>query len=73
MDIRYIGEDGAQITPPHDKGIMAEVKAITDFSTLKTMQEDNARVANLFEIIGGAIDDAYNCRVKEAGKESGCH
>ena len=23
-------EDGAQITPPHDKGIMAEVKAITD-------------------------------------------
>ena len=24
-------EDGAQITPPHDKGIMAEVKAVTDY------------------------------------------
>ena len=24
-------EDGAQITPPHDKGIMDEVKAVTDF------------------------------------------
>ena len=61
-------EDGAQITPPHDKGIMAEVKAITDFSTLKTMQEDNARVANLFEIIGGAIDDAYIAELKKQVK-----
>ena len=61
-------EDGAQFTPPHDKGIMAEVKAITDFSTLKTMQEDNARVANLFEIIGGAIDDAYIAELKKQVK-----
>ena len=30
-------EDGAQITPPHDSGIMAEVKAVTDFATVKTM------------------------------------
>ena len=61
-------EDGAQFTPPHDKGIMAEVKAITDFSTLKTMQEDNARVANLFEIIGGAIDDEYIAELKKQVK-----
>ena len=47
---------------------MAEVKAITDFSTLKTMQEDNARVANLFEIIGGAIDDAYIAELKKQVK-----
>ncbi len=25
-------EDGAQITPPHDKGIMDEVKAVVDYS-----------------------------------------
>ena len=30
-------EDGAQITPPHDSGIMAEVKAVTDYATTKTM------------------------------------
>ena len=28
-------EDGAQITPPHDSGIMAEVKAVTDFATVR--------------------------------------
>ena len=28
-------EDGAQITPPHDTGIMSEVKAITDWNTRK--------------------------------------
>lgn len=35
-------EDGAQITPPHDTGIMAEVKAITDFADTKTMDMDEA-------------------------------
>ena len=25
-------EDGAQITPPHDTGIMDEVKAVTDYA-----------------------------------------
>lgn len=27
-------EDGAQITPPHDSGIMAEVQKVTDFNTV---------------------------------------
>ena len=27
-------EDGAQITPPHDTGIMDEVKAVTDYNTV---------------------------------------
>ena len=30
-------EDGAQITPPHDKGIMSEVQKVTDFNAVKTM------------------------------------
>ncbi len=52
-------EDGAQITPPHDTGIMAEVKAITDYSTLKSMSREDAEKAGLYEVIGQAIDDSY--------------
>lgn len=52
-------EDGAQITPPHDGGIMAEVKKVTDYSTVKTMDKEAARKAGLYEVIGQAIDDSY--------------
>lgn len=61
-------EDGAQITPPHDKGIMEEVKAIADFSTLKTMDQEEAEKAGLYEIIGAAIDDAYIAELKKQVK-----
>ena len=52
-------EDGAQITPPHDTGIMSEVKAVTDYNTVKTMLKDEAQKAGLYETIGAAIDDSY--------------
>lgn len=52
-------EDGAQITPPHDSGIMAEVKKVTDYSTVKTMDKAAALSAGLYEVIGQAIDDSY--------------
>ena len=52
-------EDGAQITPPNDTGIMAEVKAVTDYSTVKTMDKETAKAENLYEVIGQVIDDAY--------------
>ena len=52
-------EDGAQITPPHDKGIMDEVLAVVDYTTMKTMEKDAAVAADLYELIGQAIDDAY--------------
>lgn len=52
-------EDGAQITPPHDTGIMAEVKAVTDYATVKTMDKAAAVEAGLYEVIGAAIDDKY--------------
>lgn len=54
-------EDGAQITPPHDSGIMAEVKAISEYSeaTMKTMDKDAAVAAGLYQVIGQAVDDAY--------------
>ncbi|MCD7819088.1 MAG: phospho-sugar mutase [Lachnospiraceae bacterium] len=52
-------EDGAQITPPHDTGIMAEVKAITDYTAAKTMDKDAAIAEGLYEVIGSRIDDAF--------------
>ena len=52
-------EDGAQITPPHDTGIMDEVKAVTDYATVKTMDKRDAQEKGLYEVIGAAIDDKY--------------
>ena len=52
-------EDGAQITPPHDKGIMDEVEAVTDYANVKTMSLDAAKEAGLYETIGATIDDSY--------------
>ena len=58
-------EDGAQITPPHDTGIMGEVKAISDWNTVKTMDKEDAVKAGLFEVIGQAVDDAYMAELKK--------
>ena len=57
-------EDGAQITPPHDKNILAEVAKVTEFSQVKTMPEEEARKAGLHRIIGSEIDDAYMEQLK---------
>ena len=57
-------EDGAQFTPPHDKGVTAEVLAITDLSTVKTTDVESAKAAGKYEIIGEAIDDKYIAQVK---------
>ena len=57
-------EDGAQITPPHDKNILTEVAKVTDFSQVKTMTEEAALEAGLHKIIGGEIDDAYMAQLK---------
>ena len=57
-------EDGAQFTPPHDKGVTEEVMAITDLSSVKTMSAEEASQAGLYEIIGQEIDDQYIAQVK---------
>ncbi len=61
-------EDGAQITPPHDSGIMAEVKAVTDFTTVKTMDKEEAMAAGLYNVIGSEIDDRYIAELIEQVK-----
>ena len=58
-------EDGAQITPPHDKNILAEVAKVTNFAMVKTMDEDAARVEDLFCVIGTDFDDKYIAKLKE--------
>ena len=72
-------EDGAQITPPNDTGIMSKVKA-TDIKAAKTMSVEDAKAAGLYTVIGQEVDDAYMAELKkvilhqdtidEFGKES---
>ncbi len=57
-------EDGAQFTPPHDKGVTEEVLAIEDLSTVKTTDEASAVAAGKYEVIGKEIDDKYIAHVK---------
>ncbi len=58
-------EDGAQITPPHDTGIMDEVRKVTDYQTVLSMDEEAAANAGLLTIIGDAVDDAYQEQLKK--------
>ncbi|MBP3621549.1 MAG: phospho-sugar mutase [Lachnospiraceae bacterium] len=57
-------EDGAQITPPHDAGIMKEVKSIT-VQDAKTMPKQEAIHEGLYESIGKELDDAYMAELKK--------
>ncbi len=52
-------EDGAQITPPHDKNIMAEVAKVTSFDSVKNMEKEQALREGLYCVIGEEIDEAY--------------
>ncbi len=58
-------EDGAQVTPPHDNGIIAEVNAVTSYDTVKTMSEEEAKAAGLLEYFGKELDDLYIAALKE--------
>lgn len=58
-------EDGAQVTAPKDKEIIAEVKAVTDYHTVKTMDKEEAKKAGLYVVIGQEIDDAYMAELKK--------
>ena len=58
-------EDGAQITPPHDKNILAEVAKVTDFAQVKTMDKAAAEAAGLYHTIGKEIDDRYMEELKK--------
>ncbi len=58
-------EDGAQVTPPHDTGIIGEVFAIKEYSDCKTMDKDEAVENGLYISIGKEIDDKYMVELKK--------
>lgn len=58
-------EDGAQITPPHDKNILAEVAKVTSFDLVKTMEKADAVAAGLYQEIDTEIDEAYMEELKQ--------
>ena len=52
-------DDGAQIVEPIDAEIIQEVNNITDLSSIKTMNKENAIQQGLYNVIGNEIDDRY--------------
>lgn len=58
-------EDGAQVTAPRDKEIITEVKNVTDYHQVKTMDKEEALKAGLYQVIGTEIDDAYMEELKK--------
>ncbi len=58
-------EDGAQITAPKDTQIINEVKTVTDYNKVKTMDIDEARACGLYNIIGYDMDDRYIAALKK--------
>lgn len=57
--------DGAQVTAPRDKDIITEVRAVTDYHTVKTMDKAEAIAAGMYQAIGAEIDDAYMVELKK--------
>ena len=58
-------EDGAQVTAPKDKEIIDEVKAVTDYHQVLTMDLDEAKAKGLYNVIGKEIDDTYMEELKK--------
>ncbi|MGN0496245.1 MAG: phospho-sugar mutase [Lachnospiraceae bacterium] len=58
-------EDGAQITPPHDKNILAHVAKVTSFSQVSTMEEQEAVNLGLYHVIDASLDDRYMEELKK--------
>ncbi|OOB79354.1 MAG: phosphoglucomutase [Epulopiscium sp. Nuni2H_MBin001] len=61
---KVYGNDGAQVSAPYDTMIIDEVNKITDFGTIKTMTEEEAKSAGLLTILGKDMDDKYIENVK---------
>ena len=52
-------DDGGQIVPPHDKGIIEEVRKIDDFATIQTVDYDEAVADGRIHVIDTEVDEAY--------------
>ena len=52
-------DDGAQIVAPRDKDIIAKVRAVENFSEIKTISEEEAKNKGLLNFVGKEMDDKY--------------
>jgi len=57
--------DGAQMTSPRDKDVITEVKAVTTYNDVLTMDKDEAIAKGLYEVISSDIDDKYMVELKK--------
>lgn len=62
-------EDGAQITCPRDEAIMREVKAVTDFASVKYMEQEEVMRDGRLHLIGEEIDCRYLSELKKLVQE----
>jgi phosphoglucomutase len=56
---KVYGDDGGQLPLELSNAVLAEVDAITDITSIKVMDLEQAKAAGLLEIIGKEVDDAY--------------
>ncbi len=52
-------DHGAQIVPPVDGGIAAEIAAITSLAEVKLVEEEEARAKGLWESLGEKVEEDY--------------
>ena len=65
-DIKYTGRTARRLHRLMTRESWTEVKAVTDYATMKTMHEDDAaKATGLYEVIGEEIDDAYIAELKK--------
>ncbi|WP_291632625.1 phospho-sugar mutase [Clostridium sp.] len=57
-------EDGAQILSSTANGITEKIQSITDFSTIKVMDMEEAKEKGLIVMLGKSMDDEYTEKVK---------
>lgn len=57
-------DDGSQVVPPHDKGIIAEVDKIASDAQVKTMSFADGVARGQIKIIGDEMDTAYLKAIK---------
>ncbi|MDR0978682.1 MAG: phospho-sugar mutase [Lachnospiraceae bacterium] len=57
--------DGGQIVSPMDTEIITEVNSITDYSTIKAMDLEEAKQKGLYNVISTELDDKYIATIKK--------
>lgn len=61
---KVYGEDGGQLPLEGAEAVLSEIDKISDVTTVKTMEKEEALSKGLIEIIGREVDDEYITRLK---------